>query len=202
MSSEIEWQNIDERFPVEGRDNPSQGFRDNFSAIKNGLAIASNEISDLQSSTVKYEPYNTTNLVGVNSDYIKTRVLLSDVGLGQTLDNNRIFVAGDNSEGNYYKFRLTEPFITVNFDHWPKNMYIKIRVEFISDGSPNTVKLQTIPNNSGIIRYKCNSPEFQLDPPTLTMATTAGVSKVVDVWSTDGGSTMYLDFVGEFKEVI
>lgn len=39
---------IDVTFPVAGRDNDTTGFRNNFSAIKNGLDLASSEISAMQ----------------------------------------------------------------------------------------------------------------------------------------------------------
>ena len=39
---------IDITYPIAGQDNDTQGFRDNFSSIKNNLNIAKNEISDLQ----------------------------------------------------------------------------------------------------------------------------------------------------------
>jgi hypothetical protein len=48
MSSNINFNNIDDTFPVEGIDNKSQGFRDNFIAIKEALAIAKDEIETLQ----------------------------------------------------------------------------------------------------------------------------------------------------------
>ena len=40
--------NIDTTFPVPGQDNDTQGFRDNFIAIKGGLETAASEITDLQ----------------------------------------------------------------------------------------------------------------------------------------------------------
>lgn len=39
---------IDTAFPVPGADNDTSGFRDNFGAIKNALASAASEITDLQ----------------------------------------------------------------------------------------------------------------------------------------------------------
>ena len=50
MSSNINPNNIDREFPVAGQDNDSQGFRDNFTSIKNNFSFASAEISDLQNS--------------------------------------------------------------------------------------------------------------------------------------------------------
>jgi hypothetical protein len=43
--------NIDTNFPVQGRDNPSQGFRDNFAQIKLALITAADEISSVQTSS-------------------------------------------------------------------------------------------------------------------------------------------------------
>ena len=40
--------NINSLYPVAGQDNDTQGFRDNFSNIKNAFEIASAEISNLQ----------------------------------------------------------------------------------------------------------------------------------------------------------
>lgn len=50
MASQINYDDIDETFPIEGRDNPSAGFRDNFLSIKTAFASAKSEISELQLS--------------------------------------------------------------------------------------------------------------------------------------------------------
>jgi hypothetical protein len=59
--SNIASNNINELFPVQGQDNPSQGFRDNFLYIKQGLATAKVEITDLQSNTAKLNADNDFN---------------------------------------------------------------------------------------------------------------------------------------------
>jgi hypothetical protein len=48
MTSQINTSNIDANFPIQGQDNPSQGFRDNFSYIKIALDTAGNEITQLE----------------------------------------------------------------------------------------------------------------------------------------------------------
>ena len=58
MTSSINPDQINEAFPVAGQDNPSQGFRDNFSATKNNLNTAKSEITDLQSNTAKLNANN------------------------------------------------------------------------------------------------------------------------------------------------
>ena len=63
--------NIDTTFPVPGADNDTQGFRDNFIAIKNSLETASTEISAvqvIQSSLVTHAPAEPVSSVGVPGD--------------------------------------------------------------------------------------------------------------------------------------
>ena len=52
MASNINPYNIDGTFPVAGQDNSSQGFRDNFTNVKNNFTFAQNEISDLQAKAI------------------------------------------------------------------------------------------------------------------------------------------------------
>jgi hypothetical protein len=48
MASQINYDDIDEAFPIEGRDNSSAGFRSNFQSIKTAFSAAKTEISELQ----------------------------------------------------------------------------------------------------------------------------------------------------------
>lgn len=50
--SVINTSGIDSNYPVPGVNNNSQGFRDNFTSIKNNLNLAASEITDLQSKVV------------------------------------------------------------------------------------------------------------------------------------------------------
>ena len=52
MSSSINPTNINGTYPIAGQDNDSQGFRDNFTNIKNNLTFAKTELEDLQSKVV------------------------------------------------------------------------------------------------------------------------------------------------------
>lgn len=52
MSSTINTNGLDVNYPIPGRNNNSQGFRNNFTNIKTNLDTASNEISDLQNKVV------------------------------------------------------------------------------------------------------------------------------------------------------
>lgn len=52
MSSKINTNGIDANYPVPGKNNSSQGFRDNFGQVKNNLNIAATEITDLQAKVL------------------------------------------------------------------------------------------------------------------------------------------------------
>jgi hypothetical protein len=52
MASQINVTSIDSSYPIMGQDNPSQGFRNNFTAMKNNFSYAYTEISALQRDAV------------------------------------------------------------------------------------------------------------------------------------------------------
>jgi hypothetical protein len=62
MASKIVPTNIDGTFPVAGQDNSSQGFRDNFTNIKNNFTFARNEIGDLQDKVLLKSALTGTTL--------------------------------------------------------------------------------------------------------------------------------------------
>lgn len=69
MASNIISTTINEEFPVAGQDNDSQGFRDNFSIIKNSLSAAKEEVESLQNNTAKLNESNNflgTDIIGAN----------------------------------------------------------------------------------------------------------------------------------------
>jgi hypothetical protein len=55
---------IDQDFPVAGQDNESQGFRDNFDAIKESLTYADETLNDLIDTTVKLGVRNQFQIEG------------------------------------------------------------------------------------------------------------------------------------------
>jgi len=83
MASNINPTNIDVTYPIAGQDNDTQGFRDNFSNIKNNLNVAKGEISAIQ------DVLDTTPLIKVTVPASAT-----DVGTrGQiAFDSNYLYV--------------------------------------------------------------------------------------------------------------
>lgn len=62
MASNINANNIDGTYPIAGQDNDSQGFRTNFTNIKNNLSFAKSEIEDLQAKAVLKSALSGTSL--------------------------------------------------------------------------------------------------------------------------------------------
>jgi hypothetical protein len=77
MTSNIDPNTIDPNFPEANQDNPSQGFRDNFSAIRENFERAETEISDLQDKQLSITgPVHTTvpTSLGSGSDPVTLEV--------------------------------------------------------------------------------------------------------------------------------
>jgi len=70
--SNIYTDNINGNYPIAGQDNNSQGFRDNFTSIKNNLTIAKNEIAEIQSKAVLKSALDNGN--SINNDFNYTLV--------------------------------------------------------------------------------------------------------------------------------
>ena len=71
MTSAINTNGINVNYPVPGINNSSQGFRDNFTAIKTDLNTAATEITDLQNNVVLKQPLTGTTL---NNDMANTLI--------------------------------------------------------------------------------------------------------------------------------
>ena len=122
MASNINAFNIDGTFPIAGQDNPSQGFRDNFTNIKNNFIYAQNEITDLQNKALV-----TGALDGqvINNDMAGTQIIrpqlsawtqslisLGAVDGAATLDFN---------SANFQKITTAGP-VTLSFENWPASV--------------------------------------------------------------------------------
>lgn len=193
MTSQIISDNIansvDETYPVAGQDNDSQGFRDNFTAIKNGLTVAGNEITDLQNNTAKTN--NDNNFNGYLIDNAQTNRVY-----GKAFDNGSVSgaVTIDYEKGEYQTFTLTGN-VTFTFRNWPdvEDSFSKLRISIRPVNASNyTATFLTI--NGSVISQS----------PTSTFETGSNpdVSKVIEAWTqknTTGGKNVYLSVLGNFN---
>lgn len=122
MASNINPYNIDGTFPIAGQDNSSQGFRDNFTNIKNNFTFATNEITDLQNKAIVTSALNGQT---INNDmagaiirrpqlasWTQTLLDLGAISGGVTLDFN---------QANFQKI-TTAGSITLGLANWPTSI--------------------------------------------------------------------------------
>jgi hypothetical protein len=122
MASNINPYNIDGTFPVAGQDNPSQGFRDNFTNIKNNFVFAQSELNDLQTKAILTSALDGSTL---NNDMAGTPIIrpqlsawtqsLLDLG---TISSNAVL---NFNSGNFQKF-TTAGAVTLTFTNWPASV--------------------------------------------------------------------------------
>lgn len=76
--SNINPNNIDGTYPIAGQDNDSQGFRDNFTNIKNNFTFAKSELEDLATKVVLKSPLSGGTLNNDFGDALVVGAKISD----------------------------------------------------------------------------------------------------------------------------
>jgi hypothetical protein len=124
MASNINPYNIDGTFPIANQDNSSQGFRDNFTNIRNNLIYAENEITDLQSKVLV-----TSALTGqtLTNDMAGTQILRPQLASWtQSLLDLGVIGTGstailDFNQANFQKIITagSAGTISMSFSNWP-----------------------------------------------------------------------------------
>ena len=188
-NSTVEFQNIDEEFPIAGQDNDSQGFRDNFAIIKEGLQNSSDELTELltyaarkdQAHDFNGETLQNASLLNISEDAYNTDTLQTDTNIEWT-------------DGLYQNVTIGIEEITLVLGEWPENGKLgKMRLVLRTNSNlQRVVNLQAA--NTGTIRV---SPNW----PVGGLKTTANIATpvIIDVWTSDGGSTIFAEYIGEFE---
>lgn len=140
--SSINPNNIDGTYPIAGQDNDSQGFRDNFTNIKNNLTFTKSEIEDLQQNVLL-----KVGLAGTTLDNEMSNAQLKGVQalrFTQTIKDLGALsgtVTVDWQDGHYQILETTGS-VTLDFTGWPTSgFYTNLRLEIIIDAASRTVTL-------------------------------------------------------------
>ena len=141
--SQINTNGINTNYPVPGQNNSSQGFRDNFAQIKNGLNTASSEITDLQNKAVLKAALNDSVL---NNDMANTLISnCSTSGWRATTYNLGNSLAGtvlvDVNKADVHYGTVTGN-LTLQFGSWaPVNTESKVVVKLTVANSDAVISL-------------------------------------------------------------
>lgn len=189
--SAIDTTQIDGAFPIAGRDNNSQGFRDNFTNIKNALSVAESEITALELNTAKLNADNDFNgQILENAEINKF--------YGSVRNNGPVSInTSVNVENGPLQIYTIGADLTLQFIQWPaSDRYAKIKLHLKSDGSERVVKFVTEAGTNNIM-YATGFPVDGSDK-ALTLADTQA-HQVVEAWTFDGGIFVYMQYLGEFE---
>jgi len=199
---------IDETYPVAGVDNESQGFRDNFSAIKDTLNQSKQDIEDLQESRIdKNEPeqsFNNNTLTDINLGNVSH----NSFNLSGVNNSNAGGQPIDYSNGIYQIFSLNRPGSTqsspqiLRFENWPELGRIgKIRIQ-VSSQLGTTQHFQFVYPNGLNFFYDKTWPTLVGGQAAQTVLSVNGQdAKVFEFWTYDGGANIYAAYLGVYSEV-
>lgn len=203
MASNIISASIDAAYPVAGIDNDTQGFRDNFSIIKNNFAAAKSEIETLQENTAKLnESNNFRGSVISEANFQATTERYFPIGNLAPLQSG---VNIDFRNGHYQTLIIDANNVTLNLTGWSdvvldtdSTRVAKLTVELRGAGSPTgaprTITWTTRGGGSGTsFKTRSNFPS----PFTVDSQNTA--SDIVEFWSYNGGATVYANYLGRFE---
>jgi hypothetical protein len=200
MASNINPYNIDGTFPVAGQDNPSQGFRDNFTNIKNNFLFAQTEIDDLQGKVLVTAALNGQNILNDMAGTKITRPQLS--AWTQTLyDLGAVATSAtlDFNEANFQKL-TTASSINLDFVNWPTSVgtgalgYGLMRVWIVLTDVSHTVTLpaSVTVGATDLAGYNPDTNTITFDVAVDPNVPGSG-NYIFDFSSIDGGNT-YLVF--------
>jgi hypothetical protein len=190
MTSQINPNNIDTAYPVAGQDNNTQGFRDNFTNIRNNFVSAAAEITTLQNtSAVKGSSVVNDFAGGIIYDAKIQDLSASATNLGAVSGA----VAVNYSVGHYQQMS-TSGSITLSFINFPVvGSYGFIRLEITVANTAHTVTLPSsvTVNSTGIQGY---------NPSTRVISFAATGVYTFDFTTVNTGSTVTISEVNKQLE--
>ena len=195
MPSNIISGTIDGAYPVAGVDNDTQGFRDNFTIIKTGLATAASEVTALQANTAKLNESNDFNGTDIaDANFTLNTEKYHNIGTVITGQN----ISFLNGHHQSLSINLNEDTDTINFalSDWPDRDHLaKMTVQMFGNDTAKTVTFTV--DGGGTIKYNRsgNNPY----PATLTIDSSTD-PVVIDFWTYNQGTTVYAEYRGRFED--
>lgn len=208
--SEIDFNIINENFPVAGEDNDTQVFRDNFDSIKNNFRLAQEEITDvLDNAARKDESNNLANNTIEEAVFLNTKYAKFDAG---NINSASAAYNVDYENGSYQIVRIdarSTP-LDVTFENFPQNNdnttapygVGKLTLELWGDGSNITLNL--LGGGNGTEFRKKGFPVAGTNnsvPVSLTVDNewSAGGPIIIEVWR-HSGNFIFMHYLGTFNE--
>jgi hypothetical protein len=195
MTSQVNPNNIDGTYPVAGQDNDSQGFRDNFTNIRNNFTFAKAEIEDLQNKAVLKSALLNTVL---SNDFAGNAVVNPALTSWRQTYNNIGSVSGsvtiNFTNGNFQKITMSgTTILTFSFPTNSTNQYASIKLWVSNPNASYTLSFPnalTLGDTDTIAGFSGNTVTFSA----------AEISNSTDyffeVFTVDGGTTLGIRDLG------
>lgn len=187
MASNISTTGLDEDFPVAGRDNDSQGFRDNFANIKTNLNHAKTEIDDLQTGVARKDEDN--NFDGNTQSNMVLDITATKTGIAKTVGSPGANF--DYEDGNVQTLELTAD-DSIALTNYPIANYGNVRF-FLKNTSGSNWDIEF--TTTDFVNAYTDGNDAWTDK-SVTVAT-ATIS-IIDAFSPNG-TDIYLRYVGTFS---
>ena len=204
MASNIVSETIDSAYPVAGVDNDTQGFRDNFSIIKNNFASAKTEIEELQNDTVKLNAAN--NFEGtyiIDANLQTTTQKYFTLGTDVTEDLNISFANGHyqtitiGTEGNEITFTLADWPLPASSGGGNEDRFAKMTLEIYASENydvSETVTMSFLLEGSGTLRTNGG-----WNTQAISKSAQKTDPLIIEFWTYDGGANVYGNTLGVFS---
>ena len=183
MASNIVPGNIDGTYPKAGQDNSSQGFRDNFSAIKKNFTEAKTEIEDLQTNKA------STNANSNFSNYVVSQAIFKDTAETVYAHGTTGGAVTLNHENGHYQTLTTNASVTLSFTNMPAtNSVGRIILDVNVVSSAHTITIPSAVLVSGNVSGGDGSSD------TITVPTTGRY--LYEFLTPDNGTTILMHQLG------
>lgn len=186
MSNGISLEFIDDNFPQPGKDNPSQGFRDNFQSIALNFQGLNDQLADLQTNAARTDAnsnFNANTISNVN--------LSASTFAAYAVGNIDTSTEIDFFNGQFQLVTVTDT-LTLTLINWPSaERYSFIRIALRSDGNSRTVYFGAKDNQ--VIKYDATWPE------NVIIASENNWT-IVEFFSFDGGKEIFASYKGPYQE--
>ena len=180
---------IDVTYPIAGQDNNTQGFRDNFSNIKDGLVTTGSELQILSDAAARKDVDNNFLAGKISSPKV-----VNFRGIVQTTSTDTPTI--DASSADYFRIEAKAD-ATITLGGWPNvsgtPLFRKITLEFFGNGTEHEILFAS--NNPYTSIYVDDDTKFG----PLVIPASAYTRTVIEAWVNKQDEPTYLKWVGVFE---
>ena len=199
MTSQINPNNIDGSYPVAGQDNDSQGFRDNFTNIRNNFTFTKAELEDLQNKVVLISALLNTTL---SNDFAGNAIANPSLTSWRETYNNIGAVSGsvtiNFTNGNFQRITLAgSTQLTFSWPSNTNNQYSSVKLWVTNPNSAYTLSFPnslTLGNPSSIIGFSGNTITFN------STEISNSTDYYFEIFTVDGGTTLGIRDLGRNRD--